>query len=75
MRMTRSSVLVQRGEEYVVAARALGASDVRLLARHVMPNILPPLLVQTVVPQLVIVALHSVLVALPLRLKASVASV
>jgi len=48
-RVTRSSVLVQRGEEYVVAARALGASDARLMARHVLPNIMPPLLVQTTI--------------------------
>ena len=48
-RVTRSAVLVERGEEYVVAARALGASDLRLIARHVLPNILPPLLVQTTI--------------------------
>jgi peptide/nickel transport system permease protein len=48
-RLTRSAVMVQRSEEYVVAARALGATDRRVVARHVLPNIVPPLLVQTTI--------------------------
>ena len=46
-RITRASVLSVREEVYVRAARSLGASDLRLLRRHVLPNILPPIIVQT----------------------------
>ena len=44
-RLVRGQVLVARGLEYVQAARALGASDVRLVARHVLPNVLGPVIV------------------------------
>jgi peptide/nickel transport system permease protein len=45
-RLTRGSVLELRGREFVVAARALGAADPRLLLRHILPNTLAPLIVQ-----------------------------
>jgi peptide/nickel transport system permease protein len=45
-RLTRGSVLELREREFVVAARALGSPDARLVARHVLPNALPPLIVQ-----------------------------
>lgn len=45
-RLTRSSVLALRAREFVLAARALGGRDTRLLLRHVLPNALPPLIVQ-----------------------------
>jgi peptide/nickel transport system permease protein len=45
-RLTRGSVLELRAREFVVAARALGAADPRLLARHILPNTLAPLIVQ-----------------------------
>jgi peptide/nickel transport system permease protein len=45
-RLTRGSVLQLREREFVVAARALGGGDGRLLLRHVLPNSLPPLIVQ-----------------------------
>ena len=35
-----------RGSEYIEAARLGGCSDVRIIARHVLPNILAPLIVQ-----------------------------
>lgn len=44
-RLTRSSVLSVRDADYVQAARALGANDVRLLTRHVLPNALAPVIV------------------------------
>src|SRR2546430_17355956 len=37
--------LVARGLDYVQAARALGASDARLVARHVLPNVLGPVII------------------------------
>lgn len=43
MRIARSSVLQTRQLEYVEAARSIGASDSRLLFRHILPNILRPL--------------------------------
>ena len=45
-RIARSSVLVVREEVYVEAARSTGASDKRLMFRHVLPNILSPLITQ-----------------------------
>ena len=44
-RLVRSTVLTARQADYVVAARALGARDSRLLFRHVLPNAITPLLV------------------------------
>lgn len=45
-RLVRGQVLRAREFEYVTAARALGAGTVRILARHVLPTAVPPLLVQ-----------------------------
>jgi ABC-type dipeptide/oligopeptide/nickel transport system permease subunit len=44
-RLVRGQVLVVRALEYVAAARALGASDARILARHVLPNVAAPVVV------------------------------
>ncbi|GMA14226.1 ABC transporter permease (plasmid) [Deinococcus metallilatus] len=46
-RITRGEVLAQREREYVQAAQALGASDPRLVFRHLLPNISGALIVQT----------------------------
>lgn len=46
IRLTRAQVLAVGAEDYVQAARALGASDARIIARHVFPNSFTPLLVQ-----------------------------
>jgi peptide/nickel transport system permease protein len=40
-RLMRVAVLAQRGEEYVEAARAMGASDIRTIVRHLLPNVFP----------------------------------
>lgn len=45
-RITRSSVLVQREQEYILAARNIGCPHRRLIARHLFPNCLGPILVQ-----------------------------
>jgi peptide/nickel transport system permease protein len=45
-RVVRGSVLVIRETSYVEAARALGAADSTLMARHVLPNCLSPVIVQ-----------------------------
>jgi len=44
-RVVRSHVLSIREREYVTAARGLGAGDVRILRRHVLPNTAGPILV------------------------------
>jgi len=46
VRLTRAQVLAVSAEDYVQAARALGASDVRIITSHVLPNSFTPLLVQ-----------------------------
>jgi ABC-type dipeptide/oligopeptide/nickel transport system permease subunit len=38
-RLVRSQVLILKGSEYVLAARALGARDQRILLRHLLPNV------------------------------------
>lgn len=45
VRVLRASVLEVKEQEYVVAARALGARPLRLLRRHVLPNAVRPLIV------------------------------
>jgi oligopeptide transport system permease protein len=45
VRLQRATVLETKHAEYVTASRALGASDARLLVRHVIPNSLRPLVV------------------------------
>jgi peptide/nickel transport system permease protein len=45
-RLTRGGFLELRERDFVAAARALGASDVRLIGRHILPNTLPPLIIQ-----------------------------
>jgi len=44
-RMVRAEVLSVVGRDHIVAARALGASDGRLLLAHVLPNVLSPVIV------------------------------
>jgi len=45
-RLVRAQVMATKEREFVEAARALGASDLRLLVRHILPNIVQPLIVQ-----------------------------
>jgi len=44
-RLVRSSVLDLKGKEFLEAAISLGASDLYIMSRHILPNILPSLLV------------------------------
>jgi peptide/nickel transport system permease protein len=46
IRLTRGQTLAVRNEDYVEAARAVGNGPVRIALRHILPNILPALLVQ-----------------------------
>jgi peptide/nickel transport system permease protein len=45
-RLVRAQVLAVREREFVEASRALGASDLRIITRHILPNIIQPVLVQ-----------------------------
>ena len=45
VRVVRAQVMAVKEREFVVAARALGASDRRLIFRHILPNILPTVIV------------------------------
>jgi peptide/nickel transport system permease protein len=48
-RLARAQILQAKEMEYVLAARSLGASPARILVRHLLPNILQPLLVQATI--------------------------
>jgi oligopeptide transport system permease protein len=45
MRLVRASVVAIRDSDYVQAARALGANNLRIITRHILPNALAPVLV------------------------------
>jgi peptide/nickel transport system permease protein len=48
-RLVRAQVLAVREREFVEAARALGASDLRVIVRHILPNIVQPVIVQAAI--------------------------
>ena len=48
-RIARGMVLTIKQEQYVDAARTVGASDLRIMARHILPNAMAPLIVQATV--------------------------
>jgi peptide/nickel transport system permease protein len=48
-RLVRAQVLAAREREFVEAARALGASDLRVIVRHILPNIIQPIIVQAAI--------------------------
>jgi peptide/nickel transport system permease protein len=48
-RLVRAQVLAAREREFVEAARAVGASDLRIIVRHILPNIIQPVIVQAAI--------------------------
>jgi peptide/nickel transport system permease protein len=48
-RLVRAQVLATREKEFVEAARALGATDMRVIVRHILPNIIQPVIVQAAI--------------------------
>lgn len=48
-RLVRAQVLAVREREFVEAARGLGAGDLRILLRHILPNIIQPVIVQAAI--------------------------
>jgi peptide/nickel transport system permease protein len=49
VRLTRGQVLAVKVEDYVEAARAIGNPPVRIALKHILPNILPALIVQATI--------------------------
>ena len=47
VRITRASVLTVRNQEYIEALRATGVSEARIIAFHILPNCMSPIIVQT----------------------------
>ena len=48
-RLTRGMVLTLREDEFVLAAKSVGASDAHIMLRHILPNALAPLIVQATI--------------------------
>jgi peptide/nickel transport system permease protein len=67
-RTARSAALVERGKEYIEAARGLGLSARRIVLRHLLPNALPPLIVVGTVQVAHAIALEATLSFLGLGL-------
>lgn len=67
-RTARSAALVERGKEYIEAARGLGLSHARIVFRHLLPNALPPLIVVGTVQVAHAIALEATLSFLGLGL-------
>ncbi len=67
-RTARSAALVERGKEYMEAARGLGLSRSRIVLRHLLPNALPPLIVVGTVQVAHAIALEATLSFLGLGL-------
>jgi peptide/nickel transport system permease protein len=60
-RTMRGSVLEVKEEAYILAAKATGASDLRLLFRHILPNAIPPIFVVVAVDLAVVIMLEATL--------------
>lgn len=67
-RTARSAALVERGKEYIEAARGLGLAPTRIVLRHLLPNALPPLIVVGTVQVAHAIALEATLSFLGLGL-------
>ena len=67
-RTARSAALVERGKEYMEAARGLGLGHTRILLKHLLPNALPPLIVVGTVQVAHAIALEATLSFLGLGL-------
>lgn len=68
-RLMRSSVIAAKSNDYVSAARALGASDLRIMWRHILPNAIAPLVVYATVFVGIIIAAEAALTFLGVGLQ------
>jgi ABC-type dipeptide/oligopeptide/nickel transport system permease subunit len=69
MRLVRSQVIAVKSSDYVAAARAMGASDGRILLRHILPNAVAPVLVYTTITIGVLIAAEATLTFLGVGLQ------
>jgi oligopeptide transport system permease protein len=68
-RLMRSSVIAAKSNDYVSAARALGASDLRIMWKHILPNAIAPLVVYATVFVGIIIAAEAALTFLGVGLQ------
>ncbi|MCL1594703.1 MAG: ABC transporter permease [Actinomycetia bacterium] len=61
LRLVRSSVLAVKANDYVDAARAMGASNTRIIVRHVLPNAIAPVIIVSAIYVGVIIAAEAAL--------------
>jgi peptide/nickel transport system permease protein len=73
-RLVRAQVMAVRDREYVDAARALGASGLRIFFRHILPNIVQPILVQAAIGMAGVILAEATLSFLGLGIPAPVPS-
>jgi ABC-type dipeptide/oligopeptide/nickel transport system permease subunit len=69
MRLVRSQVIAVKSSDYVAAARAMGASDFRILMRHILPNAVAPVLVYATITIGVLIAAEATLTFLGVGLQ------
>jgi peptide/nickel transport system permease protein len=73
-RIVRGEVLALKNRDFVVSARALGAGDLRLLAQHILPNILSVVIVSATIRVAVNILLEAGLSYLGLGVQPPMAS-
>lgn len=61
LRLVRSSVLAVKAQDYVDAARAMGASNARIIARHILPNAIAPVIIVSAIYVGVVIAAEAAL--------------
>ncbi len=61
LRLYRSSVLTVKEQDYIEAARALGANDFRILSKHILPNAIAPVLIYAAITVGVIISAEAAL--------------
>ncbi|HYH25559.1 MAG TPA: ABC transporter permease [Blastococcus sp.] len=69
MRLVRSQVIAVKSADYVAAARAMGASNSRILVRHILPNAVAPVLVYATITVGVLIAAEATLTFLGVGLQ------
>jgi ABC-type dipeptide/oligopeptide/nickel transport system permease subunit len=69
MRLVRSQVIAVKSSDYVAAARAMGASNFRILTRHILPNAVAPVLVYSTITVGVLIAAEATLTYLGVGLQ------
>lgn len=61
LRLYRSSVISVKEQDYIEAARALGASDLRILGKHILPNAVAPVVIYAAITTGVIISAEAAL--------------